>query len=198
MKNSTKKHQTTDQAAVDAVDAIDALIADLKAKHGNVYMVTTEDGLTAYFIDPDIKVWRFALKALDKSPVDFKKSLANNMWKGGDKEILNDEYHNELAKEIESIIEYGDAEFAPDGNAYRVRIGDKSCLLRPMTVEVENMAQRDNPTQLAFKTEENILNRLWISGDEEIKSTQHLQYFIPVCKIVRELRTKHLVALKKL
>lgn len=172
-------------------------IAGLKEKHGDIYKVEIGD-LVAYFAPPDIKTWRYAMKALDKGSAVFKKALINNMFKAGDKGILGDDYYEDIGIAIADLVEYPDAEYEREGNAYRVTVEGKTCLLRPITVEMQSLAERDNARKIPFATEENLLARMWLEGDEELKGTKNVRYFIPISKILQDLRTKFLVQLKKM
>lgn len=168
---------------------------ELKAKYGDLKVIEIE-GLTAYFRKPDLKIWRFALKAIEKSATEFKRAMAINCFVGGDKALLESPYIEDIADEIDSFITYADAEIEKDGNAYKVTVLDKSCRLRPVTIEITTNAERNNPDNIAFKTQQNMLAAMWLEGDEELKNVALLDYHMPVLRVLKDLREKHLVSIK--
>lgn len=170
-------------------------LEELKAKYGDVKIIST-DGLTAYFRKPDMKIWRFAVKALEKSATQFKVALATNCFCGGDKALIQAPYLEDVAEIIDEFVDYPDAEFEKENNAYRVRISDKSCLLRPITIEMQTEAERANPDKTTFKDQQNLLDMMWLEGDAEIRDEKQLDYHMPVLQTLKKLRKKHLLSIK--
>lgn len=170
-------------------------IAELKEKHGELKEITI-DGKTAYFRKPDLRIWRFALKVIDKSQTEFKKSMAINCFVAGDARLKESPYLEDIADIISDFVEYPDAEVERNGNAYKVTVLDKSARFRPVTIETQTMAERNNPDDLPFKTQQNLLEMLWLDGDEELRDTKQLDYHMPVLRVIKDLREKHIVSIK--
>ena len=170
-------------------------IEELKAKYGELKIICIGN-LTAYFRKPDIKIWRFALKAIEKSQTEFKRVMAVNCFVGGDEELKQSPYIEDIAEEIDAFIDYPEAEVVKDGNAYLVTVLDKSCRLRPVSIEITTQAERNNPEDLPFKTQQNMLEAMWLDGDEELKNASNLNYHMPVLRVLKNLREKHLVSIK--
>lgn len=172
-------------------------IQQWKDKHGDVYLIEIGEK-AAYFREPDVKVWRFAYKALDTSTTAFSLALVKNSFLGGDEELISDEMFEDTAGQFQGLIDYEKAEYVRDGSHYVVTVGEKSCKLKPCTMQARQLADRDNPNNIPFKSEESLVSRLWIDGDEELKTTKHMRYFMPLMAVVKELREKHTASLKKL
>ena len=99
-------------------------------------------------------------------------------------------------KIIDQFITYPEAEIEKEGNAYRVTVLDKSCRLKPITIEMQTSSERNNPEEIAFLTQQNLLGLMWIDGDEELKSSKMLDYHMPVLRILKKLREKHILTVK--
>jgi len=170
-------------------------IDELKEKYGDIKIITI-DGLTGYFCKPDLRIWRFALKAIEKSTTEFKRAMAINCHVAGDKALLESPYIEDIADEIDAFITYADAEVEKDGNAYKITVLDKACRLRPVSIEITTNAERNNPDNIPFKTQQNMLEAMWLDGDSELKDASNLDYHMPVLRILKDLREKHLVSIK--
>lgn len=170
-------------------------IDELKAKYGELKVIEC-DGMTAYFRKPDMKIWRFAMKAFEKSTTQFKISLATNCFVAGDRDLLKSPFIEDVSEIIDEFVDYDEAEVEKDGNAYVVKVKDKSCRLKSLTIEMQTMAERDNPEKIAFKDQQNLLNRMWIEGDDELRSEKFLDYHMPVLNVLKKLREKHVVSIK--
>ena len=170
-------------------------VDELKDKFGTIKEITCGK-LTAYFRKPDLKIWRFALKAIEKSQTEFKKSLAVNCFVAGDKELIASPYIEDVADSISEFVSYEDAEVEKDGNAYLVKVQDKSARFRPITIEMQTQAERNNPDDIAFKTQQNLLDAMWLDGDEELRDQKNLDYHMPVLRVLKDLREKHILSIK--
>ena len=171
------------------------IIEELKTKFGEIKEIA-HDQFKAYFRKPDLRIWRFALKAYTKSATEFKRSMAVNCFVGGDRELLESPYIEDIAETINEFIEYTDAEVEKDGNAYRVSVLGKSCKLKPVTIEITTQSERDNEEDIPFLTQQYMLDRMWIEGDEELRDKKNLDYYMPVLRVLKNLRKKHLLTIK--
>jgi len=168
---------------------------ELKEKYGEIKIISI-GSLTGYFRKPDLKIWRFALKAIDKSATEFKRAMTVNCFVSGDKELIQSPYIEDIANEIDSFVTYADAEVEKDGNAYKVTVLDKACRLRPVSIEITTQAEHNNPDNIAFRTQQNMLEAMWLDGDAELKDASNLDYHMPVLRILKDLREKHMVSIK--
>jgi hypothetical protein len=168
---------------------------ELKAKFGELKVISTGN-LTAYFRKPDMKIWRFASKALEKSATQFKVAMATNCFVGGDRELIQSPYLEDVADVIDEFVSYSEATIEKEGNAFKVTVLEKSCKLRPITIEMQTEAERNNPEKLAFADAQSLLKRMWIDGDEEILDEKQLDYHMPVLQVLKKLREKHTLSVK--
>lgn len=167
----------------------------MKAKHGEIKVVEI-DGLVGYFRMPDMKIWRFATKAAAVSVTQFKVALTKNCFVAGDKELLETPYLEDVADAVSNMVDYAEATVEPEGNGYRVCVAGKSCLLRPVTIQIQTESERDNDKDLPFRTQQNMLERMFISGDAEIRDENKCEYHMPVLRILKDLREKHRLSIK--
>lgn len=170
-------------------------LKELSEKHGQIKEITAGD-LVGYFRKPDLKIWRFSLKAIEKSQTEFKKSLAVNCFIAGSRELLESPYIEDVADIIDEFVDYPEAEVEKEENAYRVRVLDKSARFRPVTIEIQTRAERNNPEDIAFKTQQNMMELMWIDGDPEIKDPKNLDYHMPALRVMKDLREKHILSVK--
>jgi hypothetical protein len=183
-------------AAPIAVGAISTQELDaLKLKYGEIKIIECGT-LKGYFRKPDLKLWKFAIKAMEKSATEFKKSLAINCFVAGDKLLLQSPILEDVAEIIDEFITYTDAEIEKDGNAWVVKVLDKSCRLKPINIEMQALAERNNPDDIAFLTQQNLLDFMWIEGDPELKNSKLLEYHMPVLRVLKQLRKKHILSVK--
>ena len=169
----------------------------LKEKYGTVKEIIAGP-YKAYFKKPSLVHWRFAMQALNKSETAFKISLTKNCFVQGDKELISEDYIKDVAEFVDEFVSYEEAEIEKQGNAYKVSILGKYCILRPVSVEIKTTAERNNPDNDPFKTRQNMLDMMWIEGDDCIKSSKllDLEYHMPVLKVLDDLRQKHMISIK--
>lgn len=170
-------------------------ISELKEKNGELKEITI-DGKTAFFRKPDLRIWRFALKVIDKSQTEFKKSMAINCFVAGDVRLKESPYIEDIADIISEFVDYVDAEVEREGNSYKVIVLGKTATFRPITIESQTMAERNNPDDIPFKTQQNLVEMLWLNGDEELRDAKQLDYHMPVLRVIKDLREKHIVSIK--
>lgn len=170
-------------------------VAEWKKKYGEVIMLEVA-GFVAYFRKPDMKIWRFCLKVIDKSQNDFKLAMARSCFIGGDKSLLESPYIEDVSTSVNDLIDYTEADFEKDGNGYKVTILDKCCTLKPVTVEMISMSERENVDDILFRSQQNLLKKMWIDGDAEILDEKYPEYHLPVLRVLKSVREKHSVSLK--
>ncbi len=170
-------------------------IDEFKQKYGEVKVIVV-GVLTGVFRKPDIKIWRFAMKSFEKSVSEFKRAMTVNCFVEGDKELIAEPFIADVIELVDEFIQYEEATVVKEGNAYRVTIMDKSCLLRPVTIELQITAERNDPEKILFKTQQNMLELMWLEGDAEIKDQKQLDYHLPVLRVLKDLREKHLATVK--
>jgi hypothetical protein len=79
-------------------------IADLKAKHGDLFLITVEDK-AAIFKRPTRKALSYAAKAGEKDPLAFNEVIMRDTFIEGDKELMEDDgYFLGAANQIAEIV----------------------------------------------------------------------------------------------
>jgi len=170
-------------------------VDELKEKFGTIKEITCGK-LVAFFRKPDLKIWRFALKSIEKSQTEFKKALAINCFVAGSKELLASPYIEDIADVIDEFVNYADAEVEKEGNAYVIKVLDKSARFKPVTIEMQTLAERNNMDDLPFKTQQNLMELMWLDGDSEIRDPKNLDYHMPALRVMKDLREKHILSIK--
>lgn len=167
-----------------------------KKKFGEVYEIEIE-AYKCWLRAPDIKTFKHAFTSLQLSEIDFQNAIINNCWLEGDAIIREDEdYFNALCGKIDDLIEIPDYQIRRNGEVFNINIKAFSCELRKPKREDIRVAQMQNLRNQAFETNINLLNRIWIKGDEELKEKPN--YYIALLLAVSELETQKVATIKKL
>ncbi len=100
------KTETTEQDNAEA-----AFVADLKRKHGEIYVLNFEDGKKCYLKTPDRKTLKFAATIAQSNPLEYAEVILNNCFVGGDEDIkTNNAYFLSATSKIEQLIEVKQSE----------------------------------------------------------------------------------------
>ena len=165
-----------------------------KAAHGAEHV--SVDGLDDWFRRPATREMKLAMRQLAISETAFAASLMETCHLAGDRGwTLDDETFFAYESKVTELIGLKDYEIenAPEG--VKVVIEDCHCLLkRPTRVQVEQAQQRNRKKQ-PFATNEILLEWLWISGDERIKTDT--RYLFPLLAAIDEAKTRKMAVLKK-
>lgn len=87
------------------------LINELKAKHGQIYLISFEDGKRAYLKKPDRNILSMAMTKMQTNPLGFAETVLNQCFVGGDDEVkTNDDYFLGAATQLEALMEVKNAE----------------------------------------------------------------------------------------
>lgn len=82
-----------------------------KKKHGEIFLISFEDGKEVYLKKPDRKVLSLAMSKMQSNPLGFAETILNQCFIGGDEEIkTNDNYFFGAAAQLEGLIETKQAE----------------------------------------------------------------------------------------
>jgi hypothetical protein len=81
-----------------------------KKKYQDVYLVTTEEGVTAYLRKPDRKTLSFAMKSGQKDPLKFNEAILNNCLLGGTMDMTDDDQFMAVSGKLDEIVTVKEAE----------------------------------------------------------------------------------------
>lgn len=82
-----------------------------KKKHGEIFLISFEDGKAAYLKKPDRKVLSYAMTKMQTNPLAFAETILNQCFIGGDEEVKTDDnYFLGAASQLEGIMEVKTAE----------------------------------------------------------------------------------------
>lgn len=95
---------TTEKVTQETIDA-------WKKKHGEIFMISFEDGTTAYLKSPDRKVLGFAMTKMQTNPLGFAEVILNQCFIGGNEAVkTDDKYFLGAASQLEGLVEAKQAE----------------------------------------------------------------------------------------
>lgn len=188
MKKTTKTKQEIEFAE---------RIADFKKEHFQVLEVHVGNKM-ALVAFPSWRTWKQAVAAVEKSSVAFAKAILSNGFLYGDEDIAKtDDDFLSLHRQFKEIIEFADAEVERKDNYYLIKVEDKVFKCRPVTIEIIDLSERANGENAPFVTNENILKRILIEGDDEVMRKKNPYYYVPLLTKVDTLFNKKMVSIKK-
>lgn len=174
-------------------------ITDWKKQHGGVYELPVDDK-TAYLREPKMADYKRAFTAMQKhGDLAFGEVMLNVLFIGGDEEIKTvDEYFLPARKELSEFFEYDDAEItSKDANSI-ITIGTAKCTVRKITREDIKIAERKNPSQKPFVTQEKLFERVCLEKDEAFNNKENANIRFPLYQAIEKLQNQKLATLKKL
>jgi len=174
-----------------------AKIAELKKEHFQILEVNVEDKM-ALVAFPTWRTWKQAVAAVEKSSVAFAQAIFSNGFLYGDEDIATtDEDFLSLHRQFKEVIDFADADVVRNGNHYVITVEDKVFKCKPVTIEIIDLSERGNGENAPFVTNENILKRILIEGDEEVLKNKNPYYYVPLLSKVDTLFIKKMVSIKK-
>lgn len=169
-------------------------IAAWKAEHGCFEFEIDE--YKCWFRRPSLKVMKAAFISMAKSEIAGKETLISNCWLAGDEQLRKeDDYFLALADSIFEIFEAADYEIKKDGIACIIGVNGKSCKVRKPTRDDVRKAEEKNKRNQPFDTNIFLLDAIWVSGDDEIRTDE--QYYIPALSAINEIKTQKVASIKK-
>jgi hypothetical protein len=176
------------------------LIAEWKAKYGNVYQIETENGLTGYLFDPMSKlvIVKALMAALMKGTFEFVETLVNNCWIDGDAEIKNnDKIKAGLWEQVKDIIDIPDHEVEfKDGHAV-ITVEGKSITVRMATRQEIKYAEDRNKGDKPLDTQIYLLEKL-ANKDELNEWRINNRLYVGLLTAVDKVKERIHVSVKKL
>lgn len=175
-------------------------IDEWKAEHGSVFALEVGDK-TAYLKEPKMKDYKRAFTALqDESEIAFGEAMLSSLWLDGDTEIkTNDEYFITARKDLTKLLKYEDAEVEDLKNRETlIKIGDETAKIRVITREDLKMAEKRNPSQKPFATQEALFELIKLEASAGFDDRDNAVIRFPLYGAIEKLQNKKIVQLKKL
>jgi hypothetical protein len=175
-------------------------IEQWKADFGGVYQFPVGDK-TAFLREPKMLDFKRAFKAmLNGGDIAYNETMLKALWLEGDKEILEqDEYFVPARKQLKELLNFEDAEITklPQGKT-KITIAGNSCTVRFITRDDLERAERANPSNKTFVTQEKLFERICEKKDEAFKDKNDASIRFPLYQAIEELQNTKVAKLKKL
>ncbi len=82
-----------------------------KKQHGEIFLISFDDGKEVYLKKPERKVLSLAMSRMQTNPLGFAETILTQCFIGGDDEVkTNDSYFFGAAAQLEGLIETKQAE----------------------------------------------------------------------------------------
>ncbi|WP_286913160.1 hypothetical protein [Flavobacterium sp. UBA4197] len=174
-------------------------IQEWKEQYGEVYLLPVEDK-TAYLRLPKMADFKRAFTALQNDgEIAFGEVMLNTLFIGGDEDIKTvDEYFFAARKELKEFFIYDDAEITPDGNASIITIGEAKCKVRIIGRDDIKIAEKKNPSNKAFVTQEKLFERICVEKDDAFNDKENAKIRFPLYQAIEKLQNKKVATIKKL
>ncbi len=181
--------------------ANDKQIKEWKEKYGGVYKLPVGEKV-AYLREPNMTDYKRAFTAMNKSgDIAFGEEMLNCLFIGGDSEVKTvDDYFNPARKRLIDFFEYDDAELSTvEGtNNTKIKIGEHTCVVRIITRNDLKTAERNNPSNKPFVTQEKLFEAVVLEQDDIFKDKNLAAVRFPLYKAIEELQNKKVAWLEKL
>jgi len=176
------------------------IIQSWKDQHGDVYALPVDDK-TGYLRAPKMADYKRAFDAMKKQgEVSFGETMLTALWLGGDEEIKNeDSYFLSARRELMDFFNYGDAEINElNGRKSEIIIDGHKCVLRVITRQDLKMAEKKNPGDKPFVTQEQLFDMVCLEKDEAFDNRENAAIRFPLFQAIEKLQNKKTAMLKKL
>lgn len=174
-------------------------LKEWKEKHGGFYELPVEDKVCFLRI-PNMLDFRIGFDALsEEGEIAFAEVMFNTLWLGGDRTILTeDTYFNSARKVLKKTLDYKDALFTKgEDSKYTIEIEGKTCVVRTITREDLRRAERANPSNKTFVTQEKLFGIVCIEKDPVFEDKNNAEIRFPLYKVLEELQDTKYATLKK-
>ncbi len=176
-------------------------INEWKEKYGEVYELPVEDK-TAYLRGPKMTDFKRAFTSLqDQGELAYGETMLKALFIGGDQEILNnDDYFFPARKELKEFFNYDDAEISTEAgtNNSIITISGKTCKVRIIGRQDIKIAEKKNPSNKTFVTQEKLFEMICIDKDEAFNDKENASLRFPLYQAIEKLQNKKVATIKKL
>ncbi|GGG47033.1 hypothetical protein [Epilithonimonas arachidiradicis] len=174
-------------------------IQEWKDKYGGVYELPIEDK-SAFLKEPKMQDFKRAFTAMQKGgDIAFGEEMINALWIDGDEEIRkDDEYFLPARKELVDFFNYPDAVIKKKGTGHEITIEDFKCVVRVITREDIRLAEKKNPANKPFQTQEHLFDMIVTSKDEAFNDKNNPEVRFPLYQAIEKLQNQKIGRLKKL
>lgn len=180
--------------------ANDKQIKEWKELHGAVYELPVEDK-TVYLRQPTMVDYKRSFSAMQKNgDIAFGEEMLNCLFLGGDQEVkTNDDYFLPAKQALMDFFNYDDAEIVSiEGNKSEIIVGTSKCVVRIITRNDIKIAEKKNPSNKPFVTQEKLFEMVCLEMDDAFKDKNNAELRFPLYQAVEQLQNKKIAILKKL
>ncbi|MDV6170234.1 hypothetical protein R1T16_17490 [Flavobacterium sp. DG1-102-2] len=175
-------------------------IKDWKAQYGDVWEFPVDDK-KAYLRDPKMTDFKRAFTAMqNEGDIAFGEEMLTSLWIGGDTDIkTNDEYFLPARKSLIKFFNYDDAETTTlEGRQTEIKIGEARCVVRVITREDLRIAEKKNPSNKPFVTQEKLFEMVCVEKDAFFDDKNNAAIRFPLYQAMERLQNQKVAILKKL
>lgn len=174
-------------------------INEWKEKYGEVYALPVDDKI-AYLKMPKMADFKRAFGAMQKDgDTAFGEVMLNALFIGGDEEIrTNDDYFLPARKELSEFFNFDDAEITNEGTTSIITINGAKCTVRSITRNDIKIAERQNPSNKPFVTQEKLFEKVCLEKDEAFNNRENASMRFPLYQAIEKLQNKKVAFIKKL
>lgn len=171
-----------------------------KQEYGEIYALPVDDK-TAYLRAPKMKDYKRAFTAMKRhGDVAFGEAMLTTLWIGGDEEVKNvDDYFFTARKELMEFFNYEDPEInSLPGQKSEIIIDGQRCVIRVITRQDLKMAEKANPGDKPFVTQEKLFDMVCQEKDKAFEDRENAAIRFPLFQAIEKLQNKKTAMLKKL
>jgi hypothetical protein len=173
-------------------------LAEWETQH-EVFELPVDDKI-GYLRAPDMNDYKRAFSAMQKNgEVAFGEEMLAALWLGGDEAIRNeDAYFFPARRVLLDFLQYGDPEIKPLGDGKNeIRIGAHKCTVRAITRDDLKRAEKKNPGNKPFVTQENLFAIVCLEKDKAFDDKGDAALRFPLFQAIEKLQNQKVALLKK-
>lgn len=173
-------------------------IEDWKKEHGGVYALPIEEKI-AYLREPNMMDWKRVFSKLGNGDTAMFELMLEALWLGGDEAIkTEDVYFAAAKKELQELFNYPDAEINKTEGGNEIIIEGKHCTVRTVNRQDLKIAEKNNPSNKPFVTQERLFDRIVKDKDEAYNNRNNADIRFPLYQAIEKLQNQKVAFLKKL
>lgn len=174
-------------------------LVELELKYGPLYELPVDDKI-AYLREPKMADYKQAFSAMSEDgDIAFGEVMLRVLMVAGDNDIkTNDDYFLPARKKLMKFFNYDDAEINKlENGKSEIVIGEHKCIVRKITRADLKLAEKRNPSNKPFVTQEKLFDIICLEKDEAFNNRTNAQIRFPLFQAIEQIQITKVATLKK-
>lgn len=135
----------------------------------------------------------------DEGEIEFAEDLLNNLYIGGDREIINnDDYFFPAKKQMKKLLDFEEYKILKkEDGTIQITIQGHVCVVNKPTRNDLKVAERKNRNNKPFVTQEQLFLLVVVEKEKAFDDVNTAEIRFPLYKALEEIQNEKIAALKK-